>query len=458
MATSDSEPASLPEEPASLPDEPACLPDEPACLPEEPASLPEEPASAPDQPADEVGFDCEFTELPPKAVQHECPICLQTLKEPYQATCCGYSFCNFCIDKVKATNKPCPTCNAENFDIFSNKGLKRSLYEFKVNCSHKKEGCDWVGELGDLTNHLNTESEVGCKFAWIKCRHCVRFLRRLNITLHQNSYCSQRPLTCEHCSEYNSTFEDVTNNHFPLCSKVVVSCPRQCGVTTERRNLEQHEGDCPLALVQCEFSMFGCQVKMPRQEIPAHVQTNVTQHMSMLVASHAKLTLEHANLKLEIEQMKQDQTMLLSTSAFCAPVRVTMNNFSQLKSNDAIWESPPFYSRPQGYKLGIKVYPNGGGTFRGKGVVTVFCLKKGEYDEMLPFPVTMAVKIGAVTNEGLVSHKGTLDIDHARRVQWDFQSCKSPFILRSIENLWLEDYIREDDSIQFQISKVTITT
>ncbi len=431
----------------------------------EPASPFKEPASLPKEPANDVGFDCEFTELPPKAVQHECPICLQTLKEPYQATCCGYSFCNFCIEKVKATNKLCPTCNAEDFDIFPNKGLKRSLYEFKVYCSHKKEGCNWMGELGKLTNHLKTESEIVCKFAWIKCRHCVRFLRRLNTSLHQDSYCSQRPLTCEHCNEYNSTFEDVTRIHFPLCSKVVVSCPRQCGVTTERRNLEQHKGDCPLALVQCEFSMFGCQVKMPRQEMPVHVQTNITQHMSMLVASHAKLTLEHANLKLDmqkrdeiIEQMKQDQTILLSMSAFCVPVRVTMNNFSQLKSTDKLWESPPFYSRPQGYKLCTKVYPNGYSTFKGKGVATTIYLLKGEYDEMLPFPVTMTVQMGAVTNKGTIQDQGTLDLNHAPRVRLDNESYKTTFSLRSIENHWLGDYIRKNDSIQFQISKVTITT
>ncbi len=449
MATSNSEPASLPEEPAGLP--------------EEPASLPEEPAGLPPEPANEVGFDCEFTEMPPKAVQHECPICLQTLKEPYQATCCGYSFCNFCIDKVKATNKPCPTCNAEDFDIYPNKGLKRSLYEFKVYCSHKKEGCNWVGELGELKNHLNTESEVGCKFAWIKCLHCVRFLQRLNIALHQDSYCSQRPFVCEHCNEYNSTFEDVTNNHFLLCSKVVVSCPRQCGVVTERRSLEQHEGDCPLALVQCELSMFGCQVKMPRKEMPAHVQTSTTQHVSMLVASHAKLTLEHANLKLEmqsrdevIEKMKQDQTMLLSTSAFCVPVRFTMSKFSQLKSTNTTWESPPFYSRPQGYKLFIIVYPNGCGTFRGKGINTTVCLIKGEYDEMLPFPVTMAVKIGPVTTEGLVSPKVTLDLVNAPRVHSEFESLQCSHYLQL--TTWLNDFVRNDDSVHFQISRVTIIT
>ena len=47
------------------------------------------------------GFECEFTEKPPKAVQSECPVCLLVLREPYQAMCCGYSFCKVCIEKIK---------------------------------------------------------------------------------------------------------------------------------------------------------------------------------------------------------------------------------------------------------------------------------------------------------------------------------------------------------------------
>ena len=38
------------------------------------------------------GYDCEFVERP-QELQKECPICLIILREPFQVTCCGYSFC-----------------------------------------------------------------------------------------------------------------------------------------------------------------------------------------------------------------------------------------------------------------------------------------------------------------------------------------------------------------------------
>ena len=62
-----------------------------------------------------VGFECGFLEDPPKWLQTECPICLHILRDPYQVTCCGKSFCRLCIDRVKGDLKPCPCCNTENF-------------------------------------------------------------------------------------------------------------------------------------------------------------------------------------------------------------------------------------------------------------------------------------------------------------------------------------------------------
>ena len=51
-----------------------------------------------------AGSECESVEKPPKAVQSECPVCLLVLREPYQATCCGKSFCEECIKRVKRDN------------------------------------------------------------------------------------------------------------------------------------------------------------------------------------------------------------------------------------------------------------------------------------------------------------------------------------------------------------------
>lgn len=121
-----------------------------------------------------AGFDCDFAEDVTRGVQAKCPICLLVLREPYQATCCGKSFCRTCIQKVKAISKHCPMCKETHYNLFHDKGLQQALYDFHVHCSHKSKGCDWTGELRELEIHLNSDPSAdksleGCSFTVIDC-------------------------------------------------------------------------------------------------------------------------------------------------------------------------------------------------------------------------------------------------------------------------------------------------
>ena len=134
------------------------------------------------------GFDCDFVEKPPKQFQSKCPNCLLTLREPYQTTCCGYGFCQVCIEQMKSENKQCPSCKSESFDSFEDKRLKRSLCEFKVHCSNKKRGCRWIGKLGELEMHLNSNPTQqrqleGCAVVQVHCLYCSKPFHRSILSL-----------------------------------------------------------------------------------------------------------------------------------------------------------------------------------------------------------------------------------------------------------------------------------
>ena len=88
---------------------------------------------------------------------------------------------------MKADLKPCPTCKDVNFELFYNKGLQQSLYDFQVYCTHKSKGCEWTGELRKLDNHLNSADKYlqGCAFTLIKCPlNCETKLTRQDIPSH----------------------------------------------------------------------------------------------------------------------------------------------------------------------------------------------------------------------------------------------------------------------------------
>ena len=261
------------------------------------------------------GFDCDFTEEPPKYLQTHCPICLLILREPFQVTCCGKSFCRTCIQRIRAEYKPCPTCNQDNFNSFQNKGLQQPLYGFQVFCSNKESGCDWQGELRKLDKHLNSNPDkdnlsVGCIFVGnVQCTFCNVSYQRSKIECHQDSQCAQRPFTCSMCQEFKSTYDDVITNHAPVCKWRPVECPNSCGAKNlQHQHLEEHVStQCPLSYVECEFSDAGCDGKVHRKDLPSHLGENMATHVSLLARENRKLKLQ---LKQQEKQLRKQEQQL----------------------------------------------------------------------------------------------------------------------------------------------------
>ena len=259
------------------------------------------------------GYDCDFVEPPPEAIQAECPVCLQVLREPCLISCCGHKFCRECIERVKKDRKLCPLCSKQDFTFMRELGLERSLKELEVWCSYKHEGCEWRGKLGKLEEHLNQdpspESQLnGCECVVVECMYykCGEWFQRRHIATHQNEQCKKRPYSCDYCRDYASTFEDVIGVHYPQCGKYPVTCPNDCGThKMERQNVEGHLRDvCPLELVDCPFHYAGCETQLPRKDMPEHMKDTVT-HLTLLATVTQRLSVENQKLTKENQQLQQ---------------------------------------------------------------------------------------------------------------------------------------------------------
>ena len=282
------------------------------------------PAPRPSSRARPCGYDCEFVERPPAQVQCECPVCLQVLRHPQQITCCGNSFCKVCIDRVvKKNGKPCPTCNAVAFSIFPNKGLKRTLGGFRVYCSNKDEGCEWVGELGDIERHLNSKPSSerqleGCLFEEVVCDYCTCLFQRRYIHDHQSNKCPKRQFQCEHCGEIDS-YENITEIHSQKCPNFPIAC-HQCGENVQRQEMDNHVSRvCPLTKVDCAYKVFGCEVRPARKDLPTHITERVADHTAMLAKSMRKVagsaTAQSNKLKNSVTELREHVDQLGRESA-----------------------------------------------------------------------------------------------------------------------------------------------
>ena len=242
---------------------------------------------------------------PPEAFQAECPVCLMVLKEPCVIDCpCGQKMCRECVERIKKEGKPCPLCNKTDFSFMRDYGLERYLKSCDVWCSKKEDGCEWRGKLGEFEQHLNRNPSPenqwnGCQFVEVECKHeCGRWFQRRYIATHQDQECLERPYFCEHCNEYDSTFEEVTDIHYAECPKYPVTCPNVCRHDPfERHEIEDHlKDDCPLTKVSCPLHYAGCEVELPRKDMPEHMKDTVT-HLTLLANVTLSLTKENQELK-----------------------------------------------------------------------------------------------------------------------------------------------------------------
>ena len=268
------------------------------------------------------GYECIFVSDPPKILQTECSICLCVLREPYLVDCeCGNSFCKTCIEPIKSDQRPCPLCNIQFTTAMPNRRLsQRTLNELQVYCCHKEGGCEWVGELGSLPQHLNLLNSgnrfSGCQLAKLACEFCGDAIQRKDLEEHEGDKCMVRPYSCEHCEKYESTFEDVMANHWPTCPSRPVPCPNECGTSPELQFLDCHiDNECPLQVIECAFKYAGCKQTCLRKDMADHITHNLAIHISLQAASHQeelkKLNARISELEIQLDNARAENQKLL---------------------------------------------------------------------------------------------------------------------------------------------------
>ena len=411
-----------------------------------------------------AGFDCQFTEEPPRCLQSHCPICLLILREPFQVTCCGKSFCRACIQRIVADSQRCPTCKQLYFELFRNKGLQQPLYGFKVFCSSKASGCDWQGELGQLDQHLNLNPDkekmlIGCKYTNVKCLFCKEMYQRSTMKYHQGSQCVKRPFTCSMCEEYTSTYDDVITNHTPVCKCRPVECPNSCGANNlQHQHLEEHVStQCPLSYVDCEFSDAGCDAKVYRKNLSSHMEENMVTHMSLLARCGENMKKVSEEIALSPVALSQEPDFDASRDAVeqagglesmaatvqlphVVPVQLVCSGISQITPFKP-WRSGAIYSHTSGYRLQLYM-SKVGDYFTGSYSI-------GYQFLVSQFPVTMPCTLEVTVLIRDPANGRPLKIGHRSTVT----KCDDSVEMTALSKCSLQTYVK-NNQVEFRVVEV----
>ncbi|XP_065891569.1 TNF receptor-associated factor 5-like [Dysidea avara] len=259
-------------------------------------------------------FEIHFIDVLPK--EFDCPICLETLKNPFAIECCRHHFCDACINYAKGKKNECPLCKANPIKGALDNQFKRAINKASVYCSRRSEGCKWEGRFDSLNNHLSLGQLNGqCKHVMLNCPYmkCKISMSRHQMIDHVKA-CQYRPFACPHCG-YEGAHAEIVKMHYEICSMYPLVCPNNCSQKTFKRGeLPGHLDTCPNAMVCCPFVNLGCKVKTKRCILKRHVDSDGSQH-GFLVSSaindlHKENKLEKESLEVKVSVLENKCSQL----------------------------------------------------------------------------------------------------------------------------------------------------
>ena len=205
----------------------------------------------------------------------------------------------------------------------------------------------------------------------------------------------------------------MTETHYPQCSKYPIDCPNKCReYPFERQQLESHlKDECPLTLVDCLFHYAGCDVQLPRKDMPEHMKDTAT-HLTLLASITHNLVKENQELR---ETMKKNdrqcqEKIRTETEEEVEKLKLALTRCSGFPKVYSVKRTvddvclPAFYTHQQGYKMCLRVVPNGRRDGRGTHVSIYTYLGKNSYDKHLKWPFIGNVIIQIVNQAGDHDH------------------------------------------------------
>ena len=405
------------------------------------------------------GHQNEFLEV--VSEEFRCRECKNIAKDISIAVCCGDYYCQTCISPYHENSKPCPGCGQEKFSIVPHVRYRKSILVLEISCSMKDRGCGWTGKLQDLEAHLDIASN-NCQYVDIECPNkCDKPIQRREIPDHLENYCPKRDYNCGYCG-FTGSYEVVCNDHYPECDSYPIPCPNSCTVVSiERGMLDIHLKMCPYQEIECD--VMGCGENFMREAQEKHMDKNMQKHVMLMAVATKKLYADTKVLKKESEEKdgtfqklqadtevfrkeseeKEEKIKKLHADTEVLKKKsdekdgkiqrlekqlhekdqhvealgkrlkfvedgiglhsvLTLRNYAEQKTSNSTWISPAFYTHYTGYKLCLKVWPNG---YIHNNIVTVsVCSMVGEYDDSLQWPASFSITVVLINQHGEHNH------------------------------------------------------
>ena len=319
-------------------------------------------------------------------------------------------------------------------------------------CAYTKVRCeecdDWM-ERNKMRDHLGE-----CGMQPYSCDYCHQYQStREDVTVNHWMVCPCRPVSCPNeCGTYPER-QHINTHLTNECKEALVACEFACigcNSNIQRKDMEQHlikdivhhltiqtryyrSGFARLEnqLQQCVKRMDYLEKENARlissltlREKDADMAFNVVnpnkvnssalnvmQIMKKMDGQNHTNTSGIGDKRLNnisgVEEDKKqwiDEIEAIRSLVCVAPIQFTLHSVSSLQRRQGKWISSPFYTHTQGYRMCLKVYPNGYASSQGSEVTMYVCIMKGKYDKLLKWPFTGLVLLQLLDQKSGTDH------------------------------------------------------
>ena len=335
-----------------------------------------------------------------------------------------------------------------------NKAHQREINELEVYCTNKDAGCTWKGKVKNLETHTS-DGEGSCEYVLVSCKwKCGEKLVRKDIVNHERQKCLKRPWYLEFddtqvqslgervhkLEETNLSLREqvkslrtelrmVKNDNEKLQVEVEQLSTLQSGsgqrqeefetkVLAEVEKLKKNEFVTKITSLFNEIQKLKEDNLQLRDTVTKLTQKEQSAHRS---DHHDPTQKKHddENVHSSTENDVPSQTSRTCDSQFnsdlageptsssknsIAPFSFTMKSFEHRKQHKIIWFSPSFYSHSCGYRMQLRVDPNGTQDGEGTHMSVYVYLMKGDYDDEVSWPFQGHVTVRLLNQNDDTNH------------------------------------------------------
>lgn len=368
------------------------------------------------------GYDVELV-AEPDAMSYKCSICHLVLCSPCETICCTNFLCLPCLnnyERRKGVNASCPLCRG-NLEYRRAPAQERQVNQLKVYCDNREKGCEWIGELGDLSSHLNKAPhvnafKVGCVYVQIKCPHCNKRFERHKLNQHKLE-CPYEEVACEYESNgckwrgqrklMNNHLTAELNEHLHMLYQDCQSTkndviPKALKTTTDKlqeyfwdslmaathgykQSIKQLKADNKMLkqkIANSEVSIQSLKENHSRSVRQLKVKLYFISAIVVVIAAVLFVFLPSYNTTPPSSEPCSECPTIQPKCKTCPPYSFSICGYEDYVVKRKVWISEPFYSSPSGFKFDLKVYPSGNGI--GKGSHLSFFIRVSK-DNKNPF-------------------------------------------------------------------------